>query len=52
LRETLRVRLRDLDHDLFTATDPGNDARELRERLRTLPRLISTDRSSDEPNGR
>lgn len=36
LRETLRVRLRDLDRDLFTAAGPGNHARELRERLHTL----------------
>lgn len=52
LRETLRVRLRDLDHDLFAAADPGHEARELRERLRTLPRLVPADRTSDEPNGR
>ncbi len=37
LRETLRVRLRDLDRDLFAAADPGGEARELRERLHTLP---------------
>lgn len=52
LRETLRVRLRDLDRDLFTAADPGSEARELRDRLRTLPRMIPADRTSDEPNGR
>ncbi|MGH3625801.1 MAG: hypothetical protein ACRDQ5_29190 [Sciscionella sp.] len=51
LRETLRVRLRDLDHDLSTAADPSGEARELRERLHTLPRHLQADRSSDEPNG-
>ncbi|MGH3857781.1 MAG: hypothetical protein ACRDR6_30685 [Pseudonocardiaceae bacterium] len=49
LRETLRVRLRDLDRDLLTA-DPGNQARELRERLHTLPPLVAAGRASDEPN--
>jgi hypothetical protein len=30
LRETLRVRLRDLDHDLFVAANPGREAHQLR----------------------
>jgi hypothetical protein len=40
LRETSRVRLRDLDADLFTGATPSRAAGELRERLRTLPPLI------------
>ncbi len=52
LRETLRVRLRDLDRDLFTATSPGREAYELRERLHTLPPLVPVSRASGEPNGR
>lgn len=52
LRETLRVRLRDLDRDLFTAASPGTEAYELRERLRTLPPLVPVGRASGEPNGR
>jgi hypothetical protein len=52
LRETSRIRLRDLDRDLFTTTDPGPEARDLRERLRGLPALVPAGRISDEPNGR
>jgi transcriptional regulator with XRE-family HTH domain len=40
LRDTSRVRLRDLDADLFTGTMPSRAACGLRERLRTLPPLI------------
>ncbi len=39
IRETSRVRLRDLDADLFTAAGPSIAARELRDRLRALPPL-------------
>lgn len=49
LRETLRVRLRDLDRDLFTA-NPCNQTLELRERLHVLPPLVAVGRTSDEPN--
>ncbi|MGQ0779439.1 MAG: hypothetical protein ACT4NY_34320 [Pseudonocardiales bacterium] len=52
LRETLRVRLRDLDRDLFTAASPDRETHELRERLRTLPPLGPVGRASGEPNGR
>jgi len=52
LRETLRVRLRDLDRDLFAVAGPGREAHELRERLHTLPHLMPADRTSEEPNGR
>lgn len=52
LRETLRIRLRDLDHDLFAMIDPGSAAHELRDRLHALPSLVPPERTSDEPNGR
>jgi hypothetical protein len=39
IRETSRVRLRDLDADLFTAAKPSGAARDLRDRLRALPPL-------------
>jgi transcriptional regulator with XRE-family HTH domain len=51
IRETSRARLRDLDRDLFTAADPGPEARDLRERIRALPALVPVGRLSDEPNG-
>jgi tetratricopeptide (TPR) repeat protein len=51
IRETSRVRLRDLDHDLFRTADPGSGARELHERIRDLPALVAVGRISDEPNG-
>lgn len=51
IRETSRVRLRDLDHDLFTTTDPGPTGRTLRERLTRLPALVPVGQLSDEPNG-
>ncbi|WP_283133938.1 XRE family transcriptional regulator [Rhizohabitans arisaemae] len=52
LRETSRVRLRDLDRDLSAAGSPGAEAQDLRERTRALPTLIPVGRISDEPNGR
>lgn len=51
LRETSRSRLRDLDDDLFTNLEPGPASRELRDRIRALPGLVSVGRISDEPNG-
>jgi tetratricopeptide (TPR) repeat protein len=51
IRETSRVRLRDLDRELFAAADPGADARDLRERIRHLPALVPVLQLSDEPNG-
>jgi len=51
IRETSRARLRDLDRDLFTTAAPGSEARDLRERIRTLPALVPVGQLSDEPNG-
>jgi hypothetical protein len=50
LRETLRLRLRALDRDLFANGDPGQPAHELRERIRSLPPLAAVRPTSDEPN--
>jgi hypothetical protein len=44
IRETSRVRLRDLDTDLFAGAKPSTAARQLRERLRALPPLLPTAR--------
>jgi hypothetical protein len=51
LRETLRVRLRDLEADLVTSLKAGNHAHELRERLRALTPLVVLGGVSDEPTG-
>ncbi|WP_326635349.1 XRE family transcriptional regulator [Streptosporangium sp. NBC_01755] len=51
LRETSRVRLRDLNHDLFTVASPGVEAEDLQDRIRALPALMLVGRISDEPNG-
>jgi len=45
IRETSWARLRDL------LTDPGPQARDLRERIRDLPALVPVGQISDEPNG-
>jgi hypothetical protein len=51
LRETSRVRLRLLAGELFAAGDPGTEASDLRDRLRSLPPIAQIERTSDEPNG-
>jgi hypothetical protein len=52
LRETARARLRALERDLYASGDPGVEAGELRDRVRSLPPLVTVPRISDEPNGR
>ena len=51
LRETSRVRLRDLDIDLFAAGAPGPAARDLHDRIQALPELVPIGHMSEEPNG-
>jgi transcriptional regulator with XRE-family HTH domain len=46
IRETSRVRLRDLDADLFAEARPSTATRELRDRLRALPPLLPAIRQS------
>jgi hypothetical protein len=51
LRETTRRRLTALDADLLSERWPGQAARDLHDRLQTLPVHIPAQRTSPEPNG-
>jgi len=46
-----RVRLRDLDIDLFATGAPGPATRDLHDRLQALPELVPIGDLSEEPNG-
>ena len=51
LRQTSRLRLRNLDQDLARVGTRGAEALSLAERIRALPQLVPVGRISDEPNG-
>jgi hypothetical protein len=51
LRQTSRLRLRNLDQNLARTGTSSAEALSLAERIRALPQLIPVGRISDEPNG-
>jgi hypothetical protein len=51
LRQTSRLRLRDLDQNLARTGTTAAEARSLAERIRALPQLMPVGRISGEPNG-
>jgi hypothetical protein len=51
LRQTSRLRLRNLDQDLARIGTSGAEALSLSERIRALPQLVPVGRINDEPNG-
>jgi hypothetical protein len=51
LRQTSRLRLRNLDQNLARVGTSGAEALSLAERIRALPQLVPVGRISDEPNG-
>jgi len=51
LRQTSRLRLRNLDQSLAGTGTADTEVRSLTERIRALPQLVPVGRVSDEPNG-
>jgi hypothetical protein len=51
LRQTSRLRLRDLDQELARVGTTASEARSLAERIPALPQLMPVSRISAEPNG-